>query len=394
MRNRINRIKNIVILGSTGSIGVTTLKVIQEHSDKFKVFALAAGKNWELLYRQIAVFRPRYAILYDFNATKELKARLNNSYDTEVLYGPEGYKKVVTEREVDLVVAAISGSSGLIPTIAAIDAGKDIALANKEVMVMAGEFITNVLKQKGNKIIPIDSEHCAIFQCLLGQRKKDVKSIILTASGGPFLKRTKEDLAYVTPEEALNHPKWNMGKKNSIDSATLMNKGLEVIEARWLFNVDFERIKVHIHPQSIVHSLVEFIDGSIIAQLSIPDMKIPISYALSFPKRLVNTNSSLNLFTAGPLEFYPPDLEKFPGLRLAYEAGRKGGPMPAVLNAANEVAVEAFIAGKITFPQITEVIEDVLTNYSWHQVSSLEDILMAHDMAKKMARKFVGDCLK
>jgi 1-deoxy-D-xylulose-5-phosphate reductoisomerase len=272
----------------------------------------------------------------------------------------------------------------------AIEAGKDIALANKEVMVMAGDLVTARAKFRGSRILPIDSEHSAIFQCILGHRRQDIKRLILTASGGPFFRLPLSSLIYATPEQALNHPKWKMGKKVTIDSASMMNKGLEVIEARWLFDVDFDKVHIHIHPQSIVHSLVEYVDGSVIAQLGIADMKVPVAYALSFPERMPSAGADLDLLTAGSLEFFPPDFDKFPNMKLAYEAGKRGGTMPAVLSAANEVAVEAFIDGKIRFPQMTKVIETALSLHSVVEIPTIEDILASDNWARAIAWEFIS----
>ena len=335
--------KNISILGSTGSIGVNALDVIWNNPDRFRVVALAAYKNVSLLAEQIERFKPKVVSVIDEKHAKKLKNIIKPSRGTEILHGAGGYRDVACIREADMVVSAMVGSAGLIPTMEAIEAGKDIALANKEVMVMAGSLVVERAREKGVKILPIDSEHSAIFQCITGHSGSDIRRIILTASGGPFFHLSKEKLADVKPADALKHPSWQMGRKITVDSASMMNKGLEVIEARWFFSVDIDRIEVHIHPQSIIHSMVEYCDGSVIAQLSVPDMRIPIAYALSFPDRLARPEPFLDLLKVGVFEFFRPDMEKFPSLRLAYEAGKAGGTMPAVLNAANEVAVQAFL---------------------------------------------------
>ncbi|HUH65628.1 MAG TPA: 1-deoxy-D-xylulose-5-phosphate reductoisomerase, partial [Syntrophales bacterium] len=321
--------KNIGILGSTGSIGVNALDVIGSNPGRFKVSGLAAYKNVRLLAEQIRKFRPRIAAVADREHAGELKKILGRVRGTEIVYGEGGYRDVAQVKEAEMVISAMVGSAGLVPTIAAIEAGKDIALANKEVMVMAGEFVVKKARAKGVLILPVDSEHSAIFQCITGHRGSEVKRIILTASGGPFLRLSKRKLARVKPADALKHPSWRMGRKVTVDSASMMNKGLEVIEARWFFAVDVDRIDVHIHPQSIIHSMVEYCDGSVIAQLSVPDMRIPIAYALSYPARLVREEPFVDLFEVGVLEFARPDMERFPNLKLAYEAARAGGTMPA-----------------------------------------------------------------
>ena len=382
--------KKLAILGSTGSIGVNALNVIRSNPNKCEVFALTAGGNVDLLYRQIEEFKPRLVAVKDESAAEKLLELFVSSKGPEVLCGAEGCRSVASARDVDLVVSAMSGAAGLLPTLAAIEAGKNIALANKEAMVMAGKLVCQMAKAKGSRILPVDSEHSAIFQCILGHSVRDIKRIILTASGGPFLHLPEQELVKVTAAQALNHPRWHMGKKITIDSATLMNKGLEVIEARWLFDVEFDKIHIHIHPQSIVHSLVEYIDGSVIAQLGMPDMKIPIAYALFFPERLRSFEPGLDLLAAGKLEFYPPDFGKFPNLRLAYEAGKQGGTMPAVLNAANEVAVQAFIEGRIDFLSISKVVEKTLSLHSIKDDQELEVILAADNWAREISQGFVG----
>lgn len=348
--------KKISILGSTGSIGKSTLQVIERHPARYKVAVLAASTNHELLLKQIEKFRPDMAALFDPRAAELLRKKT----DIPVYDGEEGLLRAASYDGADFVLSAIVGFAGLLPTLAAIEAGKTIGLANKEVLVTAGDFVMELARKKGVRILPVDSEHSAVFQCLLGHDEKFLRSIILTASGGPFAGWSKERLASVQPEEALNHPKWRMGKKITIDSATLMNKGLEVIEAHHLFSVEPERIKVLIHPQSIVHSLIEFVDGSVLAQLSNPDMKAPIAYALSYPERLPDVIAPLELGRIKDLSFSEPDHEVFPCLGYAYEVLKEGGVMPAVLNAANEISVQAFLEGRIGFNDIPAIINKVL----------------------------------
>lgn len=378
--------KTLSILGSTGSIGVSTLEVVRQFPERFEVCALAAGRNIDLLLEQIKVYRPSLVAVLDQHLAAQLQQRLTaESRRPEVCFGPEGYDRVATLPEVQMLVSAMVGAAGLLPTLAAIQAGKDLALANKETLVIAGEIVMPLAARKGIRILPVDSEHSAIFQALQGNQHHALKRILLTASGGPFFRRTPEELAKVTPEAALRHPNWSMGRKITIDSATLMNKGLEVIEAHWLFDVPVERIAIHIHPESIVHSMVEYVDGSVIAQMGIPDMKIPIAYALAYPERLPVQNPPLDLFRVGKLNFFPPDEEKFPCLHLAYEACRQGSTLPAVLNAANEVAVEAFLNGGIGFPEIPQVVEKVMKAHHAAASLTLESILEADRWARKEA---------
>ncbi|MDO9529462.1 MAG: 1-deoxy-D-xylulose-5-phosphate reductoisomerase [Syntrophales bacterium] len=383
--------KNISILGSTGSIGVNTLDVIGSNPSIFKVVALSAGSNITLLKKQIEKFRPKVVSVIDDNYACLLKEMLDFPSRIKVLCGVDGYREIASVKEADMVVSAIVGAAGLLPTMEAIYAGKNIALANKETMVMAGSLVVEEAASKGVAILPVDSEHNAIFQCLAGSRQEDIKRIILTASGGPFLNVSGEELLKVKPADALKHPRWEMGKKITIDSASMMNKGLEVIEARWLFDVDINKIDVHIHPQSVIHSMVEFIDGSVIAQLGVADMRGPISYALSYPERLSRTNyPPLDLLKMGTLELLPPDFEKFPNLRLAYLAGTQGGTMPAVLNASNEVAVEAFIAEEIRFVDIPTVVRETLSLHRKKEISSIEDVLEADRWARDKAAKIIN----
>ncbi|HEC31918.1 MAG TPA: 1-deoxy-D-xylulose-5-phosphate reductoisomerase, partial [Deltaproteobacteria bacterium] len=316
---------------------------------------------------------------------------IETTADLEIYWGEEGYKKISSVPDVDRVVSAMVGGAGFVPTVAAIEAGKDIALANKETLVMGGEIVTRLVKEKGVQLLPVDSEHSAIFQCLQGNRRDDVRKILLTASGGPFRKYSKEEMNGVTPDDALNHPTWAMGSKITIDSSTLMNKGLEVIEAHWLFDVEPERIQIHIHPESIIHSMVEYIDGSVIAQLGIPDMKTPIAYALAYPDRLPIDNPPLDLFALKKLTFYEPDFELFPCLRLAYEALKAGGTMPAVLNAANEVAVEAFLTRKIPFLAIPEVIELTMQKHQVSPGQEIDEVLGADRWARETANTLIEE---
>jgi 1-deoxy-D-xylulose-5-phosphate reductoisomerase len=381
--------KRIAILGSTGSIGVNALDIIRRNPSRFKVVALSAGRNTHLLKDQIEEFSPKIASVIDDQHAMQLIDILGRSNGTSVRFGTEGYREVAAIGEADMVISAMVGSAGLIPTLEAIAAGKDIALANKETMVMAGNLVLRMAKEKGVAILPVDSEHSAIFQCLVGHRHQDIRRIILTASGGPFLKMSREELSHVKPVQALKHPNWEMGKKITVDSASMMNKGLEVIEAKWLFDVDYDDIHVQIHPQSIIHSMVEYIDGSVVAQLGCPDMRIPIAYALSYPERFQCPAPPLDLLKVGALEFIKPDFDKFPNLRLAYEAGRTGGTMPAVLNGANEVAVEAFLEEKIGFTDMTAVIVKTIANHQCNISPTIDDILAADLWAKEEVKRII-----
>ena len=374
--------KKISILGSTGSIGRNVLKVAASFPERFTVVGLAAGWNIDLLCQQIEAFSPRIVSVAEEGAALKLKTLLPSCSQTEIVWGQAGNEQVASLQEADMVVSAIVGAAGLLPTFAAIRSGKDIALANKETLVMAGRLIMEeVIKQKV-RLLPIDSEHSAIAQALEAGRKEDVARIILTASGGPFVDLDQEGLWKVTPDQALHHPNWDMGRKISIDSATLMNKGLEVIEAHWLFDVGLDRIEVLVHPQSIVHSLVEFIDGSVMAQLGIPDMRVPISYALSYPERLETGLSRLNLTECSNLSFRKPDISRFPALHTAYEACRTGGCLPAVLNAANEFAVAAFLKGELKFPEISKVVAETMTRIDYMEDTDIETILKADHLAR------------
>ena len=371
----------IAILGSTGSIGHSTLEVIEKYPEKYQVVGLSAGYNAELLQEQICKFKPKAVSLSDESG----QDILNDCPGTEVLFGVEGACKIAAMPEADVVVAAISGSAGLLPTLEAVRAGKTVALANKESLVMAGELIISEAKKNKADIIPVDSEHSAIFQLLKDKKNEDVKNIILTASGGPFLGSTLEELENVSPEEALKHPRWKMGNKVTIDSASMMNKGLEVIEAHYIFGMPAEKIKVIVHPQSIVHSMVEFIDGTVFAQLSHPDMKAPIAYALSCPDRLDNIVEPLSFADIGKLTFEDPDYERFPNLRLAFRALETGGLMPVIMNSANEVAVQKFCDGLIGFTSISKLIEKVMDSFNDNGGRALDDILEADKWARDEA---------
>ena len=369
--------KKLSILGSTGSIGVNTLDVVSQNEMDGCVVGLAAGRNVDLLKTQIERYRPRIAAVIDETHAIRLKNVLSSRSKTEILWGAAGYRAVARASEAEMVVSAMVGSAGLVPTLEAIDAGKHIALANKETMVTAGRLVVEKAREKKVRILPVDSEHSAVFQCLSGQREQDVRRIILTASGGPFRTFSREQLEQATPADALKHPNWTMGRKITIDSASMMNKGLEIIEAKWLFDVEIDQIDVLVHPQSIIHSMVEFIDGSVMAQLGVPDMRIPIAYALSYPARTLRRDAPLNFLEATPLEFFPPDTDRFPCLKLALESGRAGGTMPVVLNGANETAVEAFLDGKIKFTQLSVVIAEALSRHRWLSSPVLEEILAA-----------------
>jgi 1-deoxy-D-xylulose-5-phosphate reductoisomerase len=349
----------LTILGSTGSIGVNTLDVVRRHPGRYVVEYLTTNRQIDKLEEQIREFSPRAVVVLDPEKAAELRSR---SPKTEVLTGTESLTQVASANEVDTLVGALVGFAGLQPTIEAIKKGKRICIANKESLVVAGEILTALARESGSEIIPIDSEHSAIAQCLVGEELSSIKRIILTASGGPFRTRSKETFADIAVEDALKHPNWVMGQKITIDSATLMNKGLEVIEAKWLFDLPLSKVDVVVHPGSIVHSFVEFVDGSVKAQLGAPDMRLPIQYALEYPKRLSQEYDLLDLLQTRPLEFHAPDLEKFPALRLAREAGERGGLYPCVLNAANEIAVDLFLNRKIGFTDIPTLVENALLN--------------------------------
>ena len=382
--------KHLSILGSTGSIGTNVLNIVDMFPREFNVKALAAGKNVNLLARQIERFKPEIVAVFDEDRVGELKNCLPPATAVDILYGDDGYCDAAAYTGVDMTVTALVGAAGLKPTLAAIETGKTIALANKETLVMAGDVVMKAAADKGVQILPIDSEHSAIFQCLQGQRKEDMDRILLTASGGPFLNKPRDEFNAVTTDDALKHPNWQMGPKITIDSATLMNKGLEVLEARCLFDVSHEMIEVIVHPQSIIHSMVAFKDGSVIAQLGIPDMKGAIAYALSYPQRLP-IQQPLPQFNAGQtLSFQEPDLEKFPCLAMAFKACETGGSLPAVLNAANEVAVNGFLSKEIEFIDIAPVIRQTMEK---HTVAANPD-LAAIMAADSWAREFAGALIK
>jgi len=378
--------KQIAILGSTGSIGVSTLEIVAAHPDKFRVTALSGAKNLELLAHQIRHFRPKLAAVADPADIPRLK-QLVGTLELELLGGAEGLCAVATAPGTQMVVAAIVGAAGLLPTAAAISAGKDVALANKETLVTAGHLFMELVERHRVKLYPVDSEHSAVFQSIEGHRSQDITKIILTASGGPFREGPLENLKNVTVQDALNHPNWSMGRKITIDSATMMNKGLEVIEARWLFDVPAEKISVNIHPQSIIHSMVEYVDGCVIAQLGTPDMKAPIAYALSYPERVTSGVKPLDLTSLSGLTFFKPDSERFPCLELAYRALGEGESMPAVMNAANEVAVEAFLADRISYLQIARLIEKTMDAHQAHPLVSIEEVLETDLWGRITARK-------
>ena len=378
--------KRLVILGCTGSIGTNVLDVVGKHPDRFEVVALAAGRNIALLREQIARFKPQRVCVLEQDAADAL---LKENTGAEILCGGDGYVDLALTENIDMVVSAQVGASGLRPTYAAVSAGRTIGLANKETLVMAGELIMDAALESNATILPIDSEHSAIYQSLLGHNSDEIRRIILTASGGPFRNRELEAMADITPEQALAHPNWDMGAKISIDSATMMNKGLEVIEARWLFQVPIDSIDVHVHPQSIIHSMVEYVDGSIVAQLGIPDMRIPIAYALSFPQRLELDLPALNLFDIGTLTFQKPDFQRFPCLRLAFEAGRSGGDMPTALNAANEEAVNLFLNHRIPFMDIPRLVEESMNRHKVRFGGTLEDILDTDGKVRMFVRESV-----
>jgi 1-deoxy-D-xylulose-5-phosphate reductoisomerase len=380
--------KRVVILGSTGSIGESALKVARDLRDRMEVVGLAAGRSAEALLKQAHEFKPRAVALYDTTELASVRRQLPAG--TACHGGAEGLIELATLAEADMVLVSIVGTAGLAPALAAIKAGKELAVASKEILVMAGEEVTREAARHQVPLLPVDSEHNAIFQCLVGEPSRHVRRLILTASGGPFRQTPAADLAKVTPAQALKHPTWNMGRKITIDSATLFNKGLEMIEARWLFGVPMEQVEVVVHPQSIVHSLVEFVDGSQLAQLSHSDMCFPIQYAVTYPDRLPNRLKPLDLAQIGSLHFEAPDPERFPALRLAREAGTRGGTLPAVLNAANEIAVPAFLDGTILFPAIWETVEAVMRAHDNVEHPSLDRIIQADAWARAAAREEVA----
>ncbi|KHS55836.1 1-deoxy-D-xylulose 5-phosphate reductoisomerase [Terrisporobacter othiniensis] len=390
MRRKESLMKKISILGSTGSIGTQTLDVVRKNKDKFEVVAISANSSIDLLLEQILEFNPKYVAVYNEESAKKLKDMIPNNIDIEILSSMEGLVKICELEEVDIVLTAVVGMIGLVPTMAAIKAKKTIALANKETLVTAGEIVMREAKKNNVEILPVDSEHSAIFQCLNGERKKNIEKIILTASGGPFRGKKKEELIKVTKNEALKHPNWDMGRKISIDSSTLMNKGLEVIEAKWLFDVDVEDIDIVVHPQSIIHSMVSFRDSSVMAQLGCPDMRLPIEYALTYPERSKTDFERLDLAKIATLTFEKPDMETFPCLKLAFKALKLGGTYPAVLNSANEVLVNEFLDDKIGFYDIPYYIERSLDQHNNRSNPTLEDILEVD----KETRAFLANLLK
>ncbi len=385
--------KSIAILGSTGSIGVSTLEIVAAFPERYRIVSLTAGSNISLLKKQIRQFRPEVVAVADESAVQRLRDEMGTD-GPEILTGVDGLVCCATHPAADMLVSAIVGAAGLVPTMAAVHAGKDIALANKEILVAAGELFMAEVERQGVRLIPVDSEHSAIFQSLAGQRGQDVRRLILTASGGPFRNTSLDDLQRVGLADALAHPNWEMGQKITIDSATMMNKGLEVIEARWLFNLPAEQIAVHIHPQSIIHSLVEYCDGAVIAQLGIPDMKTPIAYALSWPERLPLKQNPLDLCRCSDLSFSEPDLERFACLGLAYQALEKGGTCPAVMNAANEVAVAAFLQEKIGFLQIPEIITQVMKSHKSIAITELDQVLKADSWGREQAERLIAEGVK
>lgn len=387
--------QGLTILGSTGSIGTSTLDVVARHPDKFQVIALTANRQVDVLLKQCLQFKPLYAVLLDDAAATQLRSLIKDAgLSTQVLHGVAALEQVCVLPEVTAVMAAIVGAAGLRPTLAAAHAGKKILLANKETLVMAGSVFMDAVRASGSVLLPIDSEHNAIFQALPSgyngdMRSNGVRRILLTASGGPFRNTPLAELQNVTPEQACAHPNWVMGRKISVDSASMMNKGLEVIEAHWLFNAGADDIQVVIHPQSVIHSLVEYIDGSVLAQLGNPDMRTPIAYGLAYPERIASGVAALDLFKVATMNFVAPDFARFPCLALAYQALRAAGTAPAVLNAANEIAVEAFLNQQISFLSIPRVIEDVLNASIINSVSSIEDVLAADTVARHAARQFI-----
>ncbi len=379
--------KRLAILGSTGSIGRNVLRIVDQFPDRFSVVALAAGRNVELLSEQVKRFLPEVAVVIDDVSARGLEEKIELGCKVKIFHGKDGYEAAATIHSADMVVSAMSGAAGLLPTLAAIESGRPVALANKESLVMAGEILMQRALDKNVAIVPIDSEHSAIFQCLVGHRKEDLDQILLTASGGPFLEKTRQHMERISPETALRHPTWEMGPKVTIDSATLMNKGLEVIEAKWLFDVPLERIRVVIHPESVVHSMVVFRDGSVMAQLALPDMRVPIAYALSYPERLSTGLPAPDFVDLGALTFREPDLERFPCLALAMEACKVGKTAPAVLNAANEMAVYAFLNHQIGLYDIAEIVRETLSEHTPLPNPALSDILSADVWARRGAEE-------
>jgi 1-deoxy-D-xylulose-5-phosphate reductoisomerase len=380
--------RSIALLGSTGSIGINTLDLVRRFPDRFRIVGMVAGENLKLLAAQIKEFSPRSVAIKNEKDVPRLR-KLLGTKRMEICWGVNGATNISTANDVDVVLAAIVGGAGLVPTLQAVQAGKEVALANKEALVMAGEIFVNEAKRANTRLFPVDSEHSAIFQCLQGNRRDEVDKLILTASGGPFLRTPLSRLPNVTISQALKHPNWKMGRKITIDSATMMNKGLEVVEAHWEFDVEPSRIDVVIHPQSVVHSMVRYQDGTIIAQLGMADMRIPIAYALAYPHRLDGGWKPLELTDHGELNFLPVEKKRYPALGLAYHALKLGGTMPAVLNAANEIAVDAFLAGKIGFRQIHQIIEKTMQGHSPQRAQNVEDVLEVDRWARERATLLV-----
>lgn len=383
--NEVFALKNISVLGSTGSIGTQTLDVVRKNND-IKVVALAAGNNVELLEQQVREFRPSFVSMADDKALAKLRARLSDVTGIEYGTGMDGLIHAATMEQAEIVVTAVVGMMGIVPTIEAINAGKDIALANKETLVTAGHIIMKLAAEKGVRILPVDSEHSAIFQCLNGERQNKIHKILLTASGGPFRGRTIEQMRDIKVEDALKHPNWAMGRKITIDSSTMVNKGLEVMEARWLFGVELDQVQVVVQPQSVIHSMVEFEDGAVMAQLGTPDMRLPIQYALYYPERRFLDTQHLDFWKLNQITFEKPDMINFRGLALAYEAGRKGGNVPTMFNAANELAVAMFLDRKIKYLDIIDIIEQTMTNIEYIDNPDVKQILDTEAAAYEFIR--------
>jgi len=387
----------LTLLGATGSIGLSTLDVVSRHKDKYEIVALTANRNIELLAEQCETWKPKYAVIAEYDLAESLRTTLTSKgIDTEVLSGSEGLQYVAALPEAHYVMAAIVGAAGLLPTLAAAKAGKRVLLANKESLVMSGKLFMDTIYESGAELLPIDSEHNAIFQSMPanfkdGLSETGVEKILLTASGGPFRTTPLDELKSVTPEQACAHPNWDMGRKISVDSATMMNKGLEVVEACWLFDTEPETIQVVLHPQSVIHSMVQYVDGSVLAQLGNPDMRTPIAYGLAWPERIASAVEPLNIFDVAHLDFEIPDLERFPCLRLAREAMSAGGTSTAILNAANEVAVEAFLNNQIRFTEIPQLVETAMENISRVEADSIDTVLSADAEARRFALAHIAD---
>ncbi len=381
--------KSLSILGATGSIGTNALSIVRQFPDRFQVVALTAHTGVATLAERIVEFRPRIAAVADADHADRLRGLLPPDLDVVIVHGQDGYVQAATWETADMVLGAMVGAAGLVPTLAAIDAGKDIALANKETLVMAGAIVMERVRRRGVKLMPVDSEHSAIFQSMAGQGPNPIREILLTASGGPFRECLASDFAAITPAQALDHPNWSMGNKISIDSATLMNKGLEVIEAHWLFDTAFDRIKVVIHPQSIIHSMVTYADGAVLAQMGVPDMKGAIAYGLSHPERLPLGVAAPDFTRIGTLTFEEPDVERFPCLALAFAAGKAGGTLPTVLNAANEEGVAAFLTGRLPFTGIHAIVDATLNRHRQVPDTDLDQIIAADNWARETARSLI-----